>query len=41
MVLWEYGDLSGLLRGNQNCNINSDIFKKETGYFSVILRTKD
>lgn len=41
MVLWEHGELSGLLRGNQNCNINSDIFKKETGYFLVILKKRD
>lgn len=41
MVLWEQGELSGLLRGNQNCNINSDIFKKETGYFLVILKKRD
>ena len=41
MVLWEYGELSGLLRGNQNCNINKDIFKKETGYFLVILKQRD
>ena len=41
MVLWEHGELSGLLRGNQNCNINKDIFKKETGYFLVILKKRD
>ncbi len=41
MVLWEYGELSVLLRGNQNCNLKNDIFKKETGYFFVLLRKKD
>lgn len=41
MVLWEYGELSGLLRGNQNNKINNDIFKKETGYFLVILKKRD
>ena len=41
MVLWEYGELSGLLRGNENCNINKDILKKETGYFLVILKKRD
>ena len=38
MVIWQHGELSGLLRGNQNCNINSYILKKETGYFLVILK---
>ena len=33
MVLWEYGELSGLLRGNQNNKINNDIFKKEQDIF--------
>ena len=41
MVLWEYGELSGLLRGNQNSKINSNILKKETGYFLVTLGKKD
>ena len=41
MILWEYGELSGLLRGNQNNKINNDIFKKETGYFLVILKKRD
>lgn len=41
MVLWEYGELSGLLRGNQNNKIDNDIFKKETGYFLVILKKRD
>ena len=41
MILWEYGDLSGLLRGNQNNKINKNILKKETGYFSVTLGKKD
>lgn len=41
MVLWEYGELSGLLRGNQNDKINNYIFKKETGYFLVILKKRD
>lgn len=41
MTLWEYGELSGLLRGNQNEKISNDILKKETGYFSVILKKRD
>lgn len=41
MILWEYGELSGLLRGNQNARINNEILKKETGYFLVTLRKKD
>lgn len=41
MVLWEYGELSGLLRGNENCNINENILKRETGYLLVILKKKD
>lgn len=41
MVLWECGELSGLLRGNENCNINENILKKNTGYFLVILKKRD
>lgn len=41
MVLWEYGELSGLLRGNQNNKINNYILKKETGYFLVVLKKRD
>lgn len=41
MVLWEYGELSGLLRGNQNNKINNNMLKKETGYFLVILKKRD
>ncbi len=41
MVLWEYGDLSGLLMGNENDQINKDILKKETGYFFTILKKED
>lgn len=41
MIIWEYGELSGLLRGNQNNKINNYILKKETGYFLVVLKKKD
>ena len=40
MILWEYGDLSVLLRGNQNKCLNKNIFKKETGYFLAILKKR-
>ncbi|WP_455538884.1 class I SAM-dependent methyltransferase [Terrisporobacter sp.] len=41
MILWEYGELTSLLRGNQNSKINNNILKKETGYFLVTLRKVD
>lgn len=41
MILWEYGDLSGLLRGSQNNKINNNILKRETGYFFIILKKRD
>ena len=40
MILWEYGDLSVLLRGNQNKSLNKNIFKKGTGYFLAILKKR-
>ncbi|MEG0050968.1 MAG: class I SAM-dependent methyltransferase [Terrisporobacter sp.] len=41
MVLWEYGELSGLLRGCENNNLNQDILNKESGYFLVVLRKRE
>lgn len=39
-VLWEYGDLTGLLRGCENCALGENILSKDTGYFLVTLRKK-
>lgn len=39
-VLWEYGDLTKLLRGCENCTLGENILSKNTGYFLVTLRKK-
>lgn len=39
-VLWEYGNLTNLLRGCENCELGENILSKNTGYFLVTLRKK-